>query len=528
MKRTCWGIAVLVAAVAVSAGLTVASPAAGETAAGETRGSRTVSTTDARLARFHGQRIDWQRCQQGPQDADGQALDQAGAQCADVTVPLDYTRPDKGTVTVAISRLRATNTAKRIGSMLINLGGPAVPALATPPLARQAMGETGERFDLIGMDRRFVGRSTPLDCRLPGGWLPRSAGTDRDSFNRMVRLARDAARRCGRQQGAVLPHASTVNTARDMDVIRAALGESKLSYLGYSQGTYLGAVYTQLFPHRADRIVLDSALDPARPGTRVLRDAGPVRQAALREWAAWAARRDSQYHLGSTAGGVISTVERIYQASALRPLRVGRYDVDDTVMPALVIDPLSDDGDDSNAELAATLQVLAQAATSGTAVPTPELDSALSGLLTGANSSRQSANAAILCADAAVSRDPRWYWRDIQAHRAGAPLFGPISRNITPCAFWPTEPQQAPVTVRNDVPALIVNAAGDINSTLAMGHAMHRALTGSRMITLERIRTHGVYLFRGASCVDDTVNAYLDSGNLPSQDLDCARPANLS
>lgn len=526
MKGTRWGVAALVAGFVLSSGQAVV-PAAN---AGERKVNRAAPDTDAAdaagLSRFHWQRINWHRCQQGPQDTEGQALDQAGAQCADITVPLDYTRPDERTITVAISRLRATSAAERIGPMIINLGGPAIPALATVPLARQAMGETGGRFDLIGMDRRFVGRSAPLDCGWSSGWLPRSAGTDRESFNRMVRLASDLARRCARQHGDVLPYASTANTARDMDVIRAALGASKLSYLGYSQGTYLGAVYTQLFPHRAGRMVLDSALDPARPGTGVMRDGGPVREAALRDWAAWAARRDNQYHLGSTAGRVISTVGRIYQAAARRPLRVGRYDVDDTVMPALLVDPLSDDGDDSNAELAATLQVLAKAATSGTAAPTPELDSALAGLLTGANSPGQSANAAILCADAVVPRDPRWYWRDIQAHRASAPLFGPLSRNIRPCAFWPTGPQEAPVAVHNHVPALIVNAAGDINALLDMGQAMHRALSGSRMITLENVRTHGVYLFRGAACVDDTVDAYLNSGNLPTQDFACARPAN--
>jgi pimeloyl-ACP methyl ester carboxylesterase len=450
---------------------------------------------------LHRQHLTWHGCQRGPQDTEGQALDRAGAQCAGVTVPLDYTHPRGRSITVALSRLRATDTANRIGAMVVNLGGPGIPVLGTVPLARQAMGAAGARFDLIGMDPRFVGRSTPLDCGWPGNWGSRSAGADRYSFDRMVALSRDLARRCAQRYRDVLPFASTANMARDLDVVRAVLGEPKLSYLGYSYGSYLGALYTQLFPRRADRMVLDSAIDPAQPGTFKGRDSGPLREAAL--------------------GGQLSTVESIYQAAARHPLRVGPYLVDDTAVPGLVLDPLSDDGPDSTAELAATVQVLATAAAGGTVQPTPALDAALAGMLTGADSALHSAQTAIVCADGAVPRDPEFYWRDIERHRAEAPLFGPLSRTISPCAFWPTGPVEPRIRVHNAVPALVVNAAGDINATIGMGRAMHRALAGSRMITLDGVRTHGVYLFRGNGCVNDAVNTYLVSGALPGADLTC-------
>jgi pimeloyl-ACP methyl ester carboxylesterase len=392
VKRTRWASTALVAGLAVSGCLAVAPAAAAGTEGG--------------LAAFHRQRLAWHGCQRGPQDTDGQALDRAGAQCTEVTVPLDYARPRGRTITVALSRLRATDTAGRVGALVINLGGPGIPVLPTVPLAREAMGETGARFDLIGMDPRFAGRSTPLDCGWPSSWIPRSAGSDRESFDRTVALSRDLARRCAQRYGDVLPHASTVNAARDMDVVRAALGEAKLSYLGYSYGSYFGALYTRLFPGRAGRIVLDSAIDPAQPGTFKGRDTGPLREAALREWAA--------------PTGQLSTVESIYRASARRPLHVGPYLVDDTVIPALLLDPLSDDGADSNATLAARVQVLAAAVRDGSAQPTPELDAALAGLLTGAESALHSAQTAIMCADGAVPRDPAWYWRDIEGHRAEA------------------------------------------------------------------------------------------------------------
>lgn len=466
-----------------------------------------------------GPAVAWHACALGPEDEEGQALDAAGIECGDVTVPVTYAKPRGRTMTVAIARSRATDPEHRIGSMIINLGGPASPVVGVVPLAREAMGEAGSRFDLIGMDPRFAGRSTPIDCGWPGSWLPRSSGADRESFTRMVALAKDLAKRCGRTHAADLAYASTANSARDMDMIRAALGEPKLSFLGYSQGTFLGAVYTQLFPQRADRIVLDSAVNPTKPGTSLLRDGAPRREAALAEWASWAAARDDDYGLGATADEVLATVDRVYTASARKPLRIGGYAIDDTVVPAVVARSLSDDA--TNGELAETMAILATVANGGTAEPNEALADVLSGVLTGAESALHSAQTAIMCGDAAAPRDPEWYWRDIQAHRAQAPLFTPMSRTITPCAFWPQAPLERPVTIGNGVPALIVQAEKDIDAQLPGAQAMHRALTGSRMVTLEGARTHGVYLFRGASCVDETVNAYLTEGHLPAADLQC-------
>src|SRR5205814_2102514 len=124
-------------------------------------------------------------------------------------------------------------------------------------------------------DPRFVGRSTPLTCTWTTDTFLRSAG---NSFADSVALAKRLAAQCPREN---LPYASTRNTARDMDAVRVALGERRLSYLGYSYGTYLGAVYLQMFGTRADRVVLDSAVDPQRYGPNLLSGNGPADAAAL-------------------------------------------------------------------------------------------------------------------------------------------------------------------------------------------------------------------------------------------------------
>jgi pimeloyl-ACP methyl ester carboxylesterase len=535
MRRSRWGATAVLAVLAVGAGVGWAVSGTDRGTAGlmptgradlaevdaaAPAGRAATDSFERRLARFYQQTVTWHACQQGPDDADGRALDEAGARCAGITVPVDYDRPGGRTTTVAIARVAAPDPAGRIGPLFINFGGPAIPVLRLLPDAKAGMGATGARFDLIAMDPRFVGRSSPIDCGWPESWLPRSAGADRESFNRMAALTRDLAKRCARRHGEVLPFISTNNVARDMDVIRGAIGAPKLSYLGYSQGTYLGSVYTQLFPRRADRIVLDSAIDPNRPGFNLLRNNAPVRAAALREWAALVARFDDMFHLGTTTEAVLSTVDRIYRVSAQRPLRIGRYQVDDTVVAPLLSGGLVSDTEEAAADLATTVGLLARAAGGESVEPSDTLESTLNGMLTGEGSAFRSQQTAYMCGTAGQSRNPEWYWRDIQAHRAAGPLFEPQSRTITPCAFWPT-PDERPIRVGNGVPALIVNAAGDIDATLDMGQAMHRALTASRMITLDGVREHMIYLLRGAPCVDDAVNSYLTSGALPAADVTC-------
>lgn len=129
----------------------------------------------------------------------------------------------------------------------------------------------------------------------------------------------------------------------------------------------------------------------------------------------------------------------------------------------------------------------------------------------------------LLCADRAAPRDPETYYRDIQAHRASEPLFGPLTRNVTPCAFWPTAPVESPTRIRNSVPALIVGATGDPRTPFPGQLAMHRALAGSRMVTLDNAFRHLVYGVEDNPCVDGAVNRYLLDGVLPTADLTCAR-----
>lgn len=456
--------------------------------------------------------IAWHACQLDPADEVGAALDRAGVECGRLGVPVDYRRPGWRTISVAVYRKRATDPAQRRGVLMINPGGPGVPGLEQVLLG-DFMPDVARRYDLVAIDPRFVGRSTPLHCRWNTDTFLRSAGPDRHSFAESVELARELAAGCDERD--LLPFASTRNTARDLDAVRAALGEAKLSYLGVSYGTYLGAVYLQLFGGHADRFVLDSAVDPDTFGPGLIVHNGPAVAAALRHWAMWTAAHHDRYGLGATTDAVLSTIDTLDRVADRRPLPVGRFQVDGHVLPYLLFAHLYDDSEPAYATLATDVRSLVDAS------PNPELDQFLTNLFTGSGPATDRAGTPILCADRAVSRDPRSYLDDIEAHRRDEPLFGPLTRNVTPCAFWPVAPAEPATAIANARPALLVGADGDPAAPRPGQQAMHRALTGSRMVTLAGAFRHGVFLTAGNPCVDAAVTGYLVTGRLPNADTTC-------
>ncbi|WP_433545229.1 alpha/beta hydrolase [Streptomyces sp. CA-294286] len=514
---------------------TAAGPGSGASA-GRASHSATGNGPGSLLDRYYRQRPDWGSCARGPQDAAGRAMDGTGLRCATLTVPLDYADPRGRTITLAISRLEATDTRHRIGTMLLNIGGPGGPALQAPPVIRKAMKDVGPRYDIVGFDPRFVGRSTPLDCGWPVGTAWFSAGAGRAGFDRQVALQKNLAAKCrsagtsvlprtaGSPPVSVLPHVTTRNTARDMDVIRGALGERKISYLGYSYGTYLGTVYTQMFPGRYDRMVLDGAFAPADYGPRMLTGSERENEKALADWAGWVAGRHDTYRLGRTRAAVLATVDRVVAASAREPLRVGTgadaFRLDDTQVPALLFSATADDTDPARAAFSEQMSVLARAAEGAAPVAlSPGFAAALRYVLHGGGEP-SGVQHAVLCGDVAAPRSPRTYWRDVERSRAAHPLFGPLTHNIGPCAFW-DRPREEPTRVRRDAGALIVAATGDPRTTYRSSVALHAQLPGSALLTLKGANRHGLYGRYGSTCVDDEVNRYLATGVLPRKDPTC-------
>lgn len=214
------------------------------------------------LEPFYTQQVRWESCD--GYSTDGSDLVGAGLECARVTVPIDYESPEGDTAQIALSRSRATG--EKIGSLLVNPGGPGASGLGTAVVADGT--ELAERFDVVGFDPRGIGASTPrIDCLTPeetDAWRQDPVvDMTAEGIARAEQKSREYAARCTERTGTdVLAHVGTRDVVRDMDVIRAALGDAGLNYLGYSYGTRLGSAYAEAFPGNVRAMVLDGALDP--------------------------------------------------------------------------------------------------------------------------------------------------------------------------------------------------------------------------------------------------------------------------
>lgn len=460
-----------------------------------------------------GQPLEWVGC---PGIAN-QAL-----RCASVKVPLDYANPRGRWITIAISRLPATDPAQRRGVLLTTGGGPGGPGV---PLPDAYSGTLDQRilaqYDLIGFDLRFVERSTPISCgrpaEEPGGWWGRD-----DEFTPFDQAAADAAeyaRDCARTAGWALPHATTANGARDMDRIRAALGESKISYLGGSYAAMLGAGYASMFPNRVDRFVLDSPPDY----TTVWRGFEVNRTGGMEDnyfaFMDWMAARDSEFHLGTSRGDVSDGIaELMHRANNGQLVVAGRSwtmdEVGSLIVGAVFFEEYWSYYAPGLAALVAGRPLPFEYELRPTPLPgTPGIPA----------DNHTALGTAYRCADGTWSRDLDTYRRDLAEYRSRYPVYGPMNADVTPCAFWavPTGADRIRFGTDRAPGTLVLSATHDASVPLANAIATARALKGSRLVTID-LRTHGPFVNGFANpCLSRATNDYLVHGQLPETDLAC-------
>jgi pimeloyl-ACP methyl ester carboxylesterase len=438
-----------------------------------------------------------------------------GLQCANLDVPLDYRNPHGATIRVAVSRLPSTNPARRRGVLLMNPGGPGGPGLSMPSQFANLMpAGVRESFDLIGFDPRGVEYSTPVTCELPPELQVTNVppyARDAADVERQAVVARDVASRCAHAAtAAILPYINTASTARDMDRIRAALGERKISYWGLSYGTYLGAVYSTLFPERTDRIVLDSATGPHGVDVNASRLFGLGMQIRFPDFAAWLAARDDTYGLGSTPEQITA---KFFDLAA-RLDRMPVAGIDGSLFRLVTFSRLYFDA--TFPELAGIWQALNAAAPPAvSAQAVPDVENVLSAQLQ------------VVCNDNDWPGSVRTYQRNVAVDRIRYPMLGAAAANIWPCAFWPVDPIEPPVRIGDRGPAniLIMENLRDPATPLP-GALQLRAALGqrARMITVDQ-GGHGVYVITTNTCANTTVTEYLVAGRFPARDGFCRAEA---
>ncbi|MEV7439997.1 alpha/beta hydrolase [Streptomyces sp. NPDC091204] len=450
----------------------------------------------------------------------------ASYECATLKVPLDYRRPDGRSIDLAISRIKSENPAKRHGVMLLNPGGPGGSGLDLPLMMNESMPkEVRDQYDLIGFDPRGVGASNPITCGLDEAEQNFDRAYRPETFGSDVTWARTVADKCREKAGTVLPYITTRNTARDMDTIRAVLGERKLSYLGYSYGTYLGAVYTQMFPDRTDRFVLDSGVDPKLIWRGMIQVWATEAEPAFARWTQWAAQRSAEYGLGDSPKAVSDTFWALVARADKEPIDLEGMKVDGDMIRAargVFFYPAQ----------ATPLVAALKAAAEGRPLPEGMTVTELKRLLTGGAAAEPATDNgtavfwAVVCGD--TGSWPRYteqYERDAAKDKARYPLYGDIASNIKPCAFW-DRPVEAATPMNKKANVLTVQNEWDSQTPLVSGQGMHRALKGSRMVLAAGGEGHGVYLVDPASCANAPVHAYLTTGELPAQDVTCQNPPN--
>ncbi|MCA2175715.1 alpha/beta hydrolase [Nonomuraea glycinis] len=456
--------------------------------------------------------------------------------CGTLRVPLDYRAPRGRSIEIAISRIGTAKSGSRRGILLSNPGGPGRSGLDMPSrLAARLPAKVLEQYDLIGFDPRGVGHSTPVTCGLdptalttllmpypaPGGGIERN-----------LTFARDTAAACAEHSGDLLPFITTANTVRDMDRIRAALGERKLSYFGISYGTYLGTVYISLFPERGDRIVLDSAVDPGLVWRGMWRTWNESVATRLPDFLRFAAERDSVYRLGATPQEVRRTYDRMTTALDERPLSDPSGPVlDGNLLREITRGFLNhDDAFPLLAELWQGLEAVPSEPAADTDI-LARLNQLLSAGGTSAVAAEVSADNvfaamyAVVCGDVAWPRDVALYARQVAADQRAWPATAGMPSNLWPCVAWPTRPVEPPVKVTGHGPrnVLILQNTRDPATPLVSARGLRAVLDRrAAMITVDQ-GGHGVVGL--GSCADKAMNTFLATGALPGRDRFCPAPS---
>lgn len=512
------------AALAAVAGVALASctvPTAGVAMAATT----TSGNAPLELDRYYTQLLDWGPCTPfAGTDAERTAFAAPGLDCATLTVPLDYSEPDGRVANIAVLRHRTTATASRIGSLVVNPGGPGGSGIALA--AQFGAAQQDGPFDVVGFDPRGVGASTPaIDCVTDSEIDAQRAETDVDTSPKGVAHLDEenkrAAEQCVERSGGadVIAHSGTRDVARDMDVLRAALGEKKLTYLGYSYGTRIGSTYAELFPGNVRAMVLDGAIDPTQSTADSTVAQMQGFQKAFEAYAADCATKEG-CPLGSDPAGATAAFQALARPLIEHPAPVregGRtlsYSDAVTAVIAALYNPaswpkLTTGLTELKAGDGTTLLALADAYFERSA--------------TGAYGNSQEALMVVNCADGGTPDDPQANAETARRVNEVAPFQDSgieVPAVHSTCSYLPVEPVTPHLPKVDGLPqTLVISTTGDPSTPYQAGVTLAKALD-ARLLTFEG--TQHTIALQGNTCVDTIVGNYLVNVALPAADARCA------
>ncbi|MGW1373092.1 alpha/beta hydrolase [Streptomyces sp. NPDC002446] len=517
----------MAAGALAAATLVVTVCGAGGVAASQPGDAKGMSTSVPVLpAHFTEQKVRWTAC-----GADVTPKAVPGAECGWVEVPVDYAAPNGETVKLRVSRVRAEDHGRRLGSLFFNPGGPGAGGASDVANGNwQAGGQARARYDLVGFDPRGIAGSGQITC--PDGVAQGPENPPRTEPEAEKTFA-DAARQsqaCRKASGAVFAHMDSASVARDLDVLRTVLGDAKLNYTGISYGTFIGQQYMKLFPEKVGRMVLDGVVNPAADMRQVARLDIKTADDATRRYAQHlVARGDAR--LGATTGEILRRLTAFAEKLEQKPLRgADGEEFTDTALSSYLGTAVTDE----KSWKPLTKALVAALGGDGTAFE--RFDTEMTGGSGGQQPTPQEERAeenvslsmpAVLCLDSpSAPKSPKEMLDTADAFARQSPLFGRYyAWQMIDCATWPIAPKGAaqPVKAPGAAPVLLVSYTEDPYTPLANAQAVHRQLNNSSLL-VRKGQGHGAYASEHPStCTDRAVDTYLVGGKLPDKTAACPR-----
>jgi len=443
-----------------------------------------------------------------------------GFQCGTLQVPLDYSQPGGHKISLALLRKPALDQSQRIGSLLMNPGGPGESGIDFMRSDISSLSNLNKRFDLVTWDPRGVAASSPIAC-VDGPTLDQylaldSVLDDAQEKQAAIQANKDFAAACQRRFGDLLPFLDSESTARDMDEMRAAVGDDKLTYLGFSYGTFIGQWYAHLFPTRVRALSLDGVVDPTVSANDSLLGQVKGFEQNLNAWVANC--RASATCAYSRTGDPRVKLNAAMARLDANPLRVGNRQLTRSLAMTGVLVTLYSQS---------TWQVLDRALTAldngdgstmlflADAYNQRKADGTYDNLFNGAYQ-------ATYCLDFAVPADIAAYDKLGSAFAQAAPFFGPWSQySNLQCAYWPAKPkhENEPLPVSGAPPILLVGGTNDPATPYSEAQSVNKQVQGSVLLTRQG---NGHTSYDASACSHDIEDAYLINLTVPAPGTVCS------
>lgn len=516
MRRELGTATVAVALLGASASCAFGSLGGSETStsaqsSGGTSATATPPAGQENLAKFYGQKVTWEDCQ--------------GNKCAWLTVPVDYGKPDGDTLKLRMLKVPARGSSQ--GALFVNPGGPGGSATQYASMANFIVTpKVRQTYDVVGLDPRGVGESNPIVC-LDDAAMDTMMGADPTPDTPAERtqveaIAKDFGQACNAKYQNLLPHVGTIDGVKDLDIARAALGQTKFLYLGKSYGTYLGAVYANTFPTNVGRVVLDGAMPPSLTDKELSLGQAQGFETATRAYVA-----DCVSKGGCPLGGSVE--------EGMASLR--------DMLKSLDAKPIPVKGDSRVKELTEGWASMGMAAAMYSQDQWPNLTVALRSAKAGDgtdlfalgaqyaerdNSGRYTSNimqviSAVNCLDHPVEKlTEEQRAAQVDEFTKAAPTWGAFMAGSSyTCLNWPTPPEAkpAPAVADGAPPIVVVGTTRDPATPYAWAQKMAAELKQGRLITWDG-DGHTAYM-RSNRCVNDAVDGYLIDGKVPAGDVKC-------